>query len=285
MKKYIIFMLMFLCSIGVAWAQDEEESDEGSEGSVEKYAPAAGDFSGAVLFGRGIYVTNGLVLPSSITINQFSGNVTTISGASPNASNVVGDENFASNMIGGEARYFITNRIAVKLGGSAIIRNTPDRANIPAPVNQNNTASAALIPNYQAVTAQNDVDLAINVGGEYHFESKYDRLFPYVGLNLPFFHGRRSAYDPTITLESDGSATITDISTRHVELFGFGAEGAAGIDYYLMEGFFFGFEIKPVSYIYLYTKKYPAAGLEELGADTHTLSFFSRPVFKIGFRF
>lgn len=279
-------MLMLLCTVGMAWAQDEN-SDGGTSSSADGYAPAAGDYSGAIMFGRGLYVTNGLVLPSSIRIvNTFTGDVTTISGASPNASNLVGDGNAATNMIGGEARYFITDQIAVKLGGAAIIRNTPSRANIPAPSNQNGSfGGAGLIPNYQAVTANNTVDLAINVAGEYHFASKYDRLFPYVGLNLPFYHGRRSAYDPTITVEADGSATITDVSVRHVELFGFGAEAAAGVDYYLMEGFYFGFEIKPVSYLYLFTNKYPGAGLEELGADTHTMSFFSRPMLKVGFRF
>lgn len=277
-------MLILLCTVGVAWAQDED-SNGGTSSSADSYAPAAGDYSGAILFGRGMFVTNGLNLPSSIRVFT-NGTVTTISGSSPDASGVVGDYNSSTNMIGGEARYFITDQIAVKLGGAVIIRNTPDRPNIPAPTNQSNFAGgAAAIPNYAAVTAENNVDLAMNLAGEYHFASKYDRLFPYVGLNLPFFHGRRSAYDPTITIESDGSATITDVSVRHVELFGFGAEAAAGVDYYLMEGFYFGLEIKPVSYLYLFTNKYPGAGLEELGADTHTLSFFSRPMLKVGFRF
>ena len=72
---------------------------------------------------------------------------------------------------------------------------------------------------------------------------------------------------------------------RHVEGFGFGAQAVGGVDYYLMEGLYFGFEIKPVSYIYSYSAKYPAPGLEALEADNHTISFFSQSFLKVGFRF
>lgn len=259
---------MLIGSVGLALAQDDGTGS--SQGSDEGYAAKAGDFSGAILYGRGLFINANLVVP-------YSGEP--VPGASPNASPIISDDNDATNMMGGEARYFILDHIAIKLGGAAIIRNTPDRPNIPAP--QQNGGN---IPDYEAVVAENTVDMTINLGGEYHFGSKYERLFPYLGLNLPFYYARRSLYDPTIT-GSGTNITITDEGPRHVQLFGFGGQIAAGVDYYLMEGFFFGFELKPVSYIYLYSSKIPAPGMEELQADTHTISFFTQPVLKVGFRF
>lgn len=279
MKKYILSVLMLIGSVGLVSAQDESTgSGSGSAG----YAPAAGDFSGAILYGRGLFITSGLNVPASVTATG------TVSGSSPSAFEIFDDNNSAVNMMGGEARYFVTDQIAVRLGGAAIIRNTPDRPNIQAPYPQNSTSSATAIPHYAAVQAENSVDLTVNLTGEYHFTSKYERLFPYVGLNLPFFHGRRSLYDPSVYSPSTGTTgtvQIVDAGPRHVQLFGFGAQATAGVDYYLMEGFFFGFEIRPVSYVYLYTSKMPAPGLEELQADTHTISIFSQPLLKVGFRF
>uniref|UniRef100_UPI004048FFEC BT1926 family outer membrane beta-barrel protein n=1 Tax=Fulvivirga sp. TaxID=1931237 RepID=UPI004048FFEC len=275
MKKYILYTLMFLCSVSVALAQDDDQlgSDQGS-GDMG-YAPSAGDFSGAILFGKGLFLDLSLDVPNSF---PFGG---TVDGSSPTAYRIVSDQNSASNMIGGEARYFITDRIAVKLGGAAIFRNTPDEPNAPAPLAT--PGSIQTIPDYAAVDAVNEAYATVNLAGEYHFDSKYDRLFPYVGLNLPFHYGRYTVYDPTVT--GGNSPTIIDYGDRSAELLGFGAQAAAGVDYYLMEGFFFGFEIKPISFIYAYTTQIPAPGLEERQAETTTLSFFTQPFLKVGFRF
>lgn len=78
---------------------------------------------------------------------------------------------------------------------------------------------------------------------------------------------------------------IHDIGARHAEMIGFGAQLVSGVDYYLMEGLYFGFEIKPVSYVYAYSTKFPNPGLETLQADAHTLSFFSQTFLKVGYRF
>jgi outer membrane protein W len=275
MKKYILCTLMLLGSVGFALAQDDDQagSDQGSGDAG--YAPAAGDLSGAILFGRGLFLDLSLDVPNSF---PFGG---TVDGSSPTAYRIVSDMNSASNMVGGEARYFITNRIAVKLGGAAIFRNTPDQPNAPAP----NAApgSVQTIPDYAAVDAENEAYMTINLGGEYHFSSKYERLFPYVGANFPFHYGRYTVFDPTVS--GGTNPVITDYGQRSAELLGFGIQAAAGVDYYLMEGFFFGFEIKPISFIYAYSTQIPAPGLEERQAETTTLSFFTQPFLKVGFRF
>ena len=78
---------------------------------------------------------------------------------------------------------------------------------------------------------------------------------------------------------------VADVGPRHAEMAAFGGNAVGGVDFYLMEGLFIGFEIKPISYIYAYMLKYPAPGLPSLGSDTHTWSFMSQPMFKVGFRF
>ena len=57
------------------------------------------------------------------------------------------------------------------------------------------------------------------------------------------------------------------------------------VDYFLMEGFYFGVEIKPVNYLYTYNAKKPGPGLEILDAKSNTFSFFTQPFLKLGFKF
>jgi hypothetical protein len=130
----------------------------------------------------------------------------------------------------------------------------------------------------------------VNIGGEYHFATKYSRLFPYAGLTVPLYYAQRAIYNPTIddgstSTAPTGSPRIVDVGVRSVAIKGFGVQAVAGVDYYLFEGMYFGIEIKPISYVYTYSNKIPGPGLESLKADTHTYSFFSQIFFKVGFRF
>ncbi|MDH5400608.1 MAG: BT1926 family outer membrane beta-barrel protein [Cyclobacteriaceae bacterium] len=293
MKKIIIpiFLLLLFAGAGVQ-AQDEDSGGGGD------FAPAAGDISGAIIFGQQMYITSGVYAPNSPYSSSWS-----VSGQAPYANNVSMSSSI-TNMVGAEARYFITNNIAAKLSGGAIKRATPARDNIQGMYDYY-TPNAGWIPDYQAVEGNKEVFVNINVGGEYHFTSKYDRLYPWAGVTVPFYYGRNSRYNPTVwqndlnqhtwvTGDSESTSTgelndpsiiVTDVGPRHTEMVGFGGSAVGGVDYYLKEGFFIGFEIKAISYIYAYSLKYPAPGLESLGADTHTWSFLSQPYFKVGFRF
>lgn len=250
----------------------EKEEDDSSESS---YAPSAGDFTGSILFGKALFFDLSLDVPGPIQAGS------TVSGSSPTAYRIVSDMNDAANMIGGEARYFILDNIAVKLGAAAIFRNTPDQPNAPAP--NVTPGSIQTIPNYAAVEAENETYITVNLGGEYHLNSDYERLFPYVGANFPFHYGRYTVFDPTVT--GGANPTIIDLGQRSAEILAFGFQAAAGVDYYLMEGFYFGFEIKPISFLYAYGTQIPGPGLEERQAETTTLSFFTQPFLKFGFRF
>jgi opacity protein-like surface antigen len=273
MKKYIIISALLLGLLGSVCAQDDAES----------FGPAAGDFSGAVLFGTGSFLDAwpNLVIPSA----PYNNSSWSVSGYAPYQSTVEANYNYISNMVGVEGRFFVTNRIALKMSGGAIYRGTPPRDNLPGVIDPN-SPNAAWIPYYEAVQQDESVDFNFNLGGDFIFPSKkFERIFPYVGANIPLLYGRRTQFDPTITFESDGSFVIADVGMRHVEVVGFGLQAVAGVDYYIAKGLYFGFEFKPISYVYAFNRKFPAPGLEPLEADTHTWSVFSQIYCKLGFRF
>jgi len=155
MKKYIItsaLLVGLLCNI---LAQDGG------------FAPVAGDFSGAVLFGRGNFQVSGLDIPYAAGTNTSW----TVSGSAPYLNAVEAGSNDVSNMLGVEGRYFFTDKIALKVSGGAILRATPARINIPG-YTSSSTPNAAWIPYYSAVVQDKRVDVNLNIGGEYMFPSK-----------------------------------------------------------------------------------------------------------------
>jgi hypothetical protein len=262
--------------LGGVYAQDSLK-----KASSSGFVPQRGDFTGAILFGRSNYFTNsgGLTVPNIPNVNWTVFDPRLFN----NADNTTSD---ATNIVGGEGRYFFSEKIAIKLAGAAILRNTPSRVNTPAVINPS-ASNATWIPAYNAIQADNSADLNLNLGVEKHFAVKYNRMSPYVGLNVPFYYARRSLYDPTIDdtrLPSD-PLYIRDVGVRHSEIVGFGLQAVGGVDYYLAEGVYFGVEIRPISYVYAYSNQRPGPGLELQKAENTTLSFFSQTFLKLGFKF
>ena len=274
--KYKILQAFTLCTllcVSTLYAQ--------TEGSSKK-------FSGAILFGNGIYLAEPAVpsLPGAIDW--------TVSGEAPYASGITSN-NQLTNMIGAEFRYFVSNNFAFKFNGSGIFRNTPAADNVTGVTPNTSGAvdptspSAGWIPNYAATVMDNSLNVNVSIGGEFHIATG-SKVSPYVAVMVPFCYGRRSQYDPTATVDVpkgtiDAAVKITDVGVRHIETIGFGGQLVFGADYNLTESFFIGLEIKPVSYLYAFNTKYPAPGLETRSADSHTYGFFTQPVFKIGVRF
>ena len=272
MKKYILYTFVLLASIGLARAQDVNSG-------VSGFAPTKGNFTASLLFGKGNVLTAGLVntMPAGTNANW------SVPGDAPYANMVSMDDNNATNMIGAEARYFLSDKIALKLSGLGVVRNTPSQVNIPATIDPD-SPNSTWIPGYDAVVADDELNFSIILGGEYHFTTPIDRLQPYLGVNAAYYYGRESVYDPTIE-DIAGEPVIMDVGIRTVELIGLGGAAVAGVDYYLMEGFYFGMEIKPVNYLYAYNAKKPGPGLEMLDAKSNTFSFFTQPFLKLGFKF
>ncbi len=275
MKKYIMLSALLISLILSVQAQENTEDFEVNGGGIK--------FSASILFGNGSFMTEGLEVPSSPGSTYW-----TVSGIAPQANVISANSNNVTNMTGGEARIFFGDALAVKINGGFILSDTPARDNVPATIDPS-SPNVTWIPNYEAVVADNRIDANVTIGAEYHFPTK-KKLSPYAGVALPFYYARWSKYDPTAEVYTDASTggvtvTITDVTTRHVEMIGLGGQIYAGADYFVSESLFLGLEIKPFSFIYAYSTKYPAAGLETLQADTYTYGAFTQPLFKVGFMF
>lgn len=293
MKKYLIITIALLAGLSfTAYAQDEE----GGSDATEEYGAKAGDITGAILFGRGSFLSYGS-LPGAPRSNINW----TVNGAPPTA-NISANGSSATNMIGGEARYFITDIIAVNLSGGAVIRNTPPLQNVQyfyinpssstglTQGNDPSTSNQGWVPHYGSVISDNRIEANVNVGGEYHFPSaRFKRLFPYLGANLNYYYSRISQYDPSVYYQNGSNGTggtdvlIYDIGVRSSVVQGYGAQAVAGIDVYVSPGIFLGLSTRPVSYLYVTNVQTPAPGLENRESDSHTWSIFSQTFLKVGF--
>ena len=276
MKKYLIlcFILVFaLTSANAQYKDSEHHHYKGDTCKVEPiFAPKQGDFTAAMVFGRGAFLEGGLVVPSSTAA---------VSSAAPYDSTVEANDNRINNMVGAEGRYYASKRFAITMSGAAIWRNTPSQLAIPAVIDGGGNT---IIPAYNAVVEDERVDARISLGGQYLFHTKNDRLFPYLGIAFPFNYARRSLFEP-ITIDTNGNLAVNDLGARHVDITSFGAQAVLGVDYYIFKNVFFGFDIKPVSYTYAVSVKTPGPGLFNLESDTNTLSFFAQFSFKLGFKF
>lgn len=291
MKKYLILTLTFLMLNGFAALSQEEEETTVVEEEEVVDEPIKGGclvfrFTGSVNFGRDNFLTSGLSVPASISSgSNYGSSAPAILGDIINES-----DNSAVNMIGVEGRMFITDEIAVKLSGGAAIQRTPAQEYIQGYKAVGGVVggvgNAGVIPEKLAVPKKTDFIFNTTIGGEYHFRKK--NLSPYLGVAFPFYYVRKSQYDPTYKVDASNKQQpiqITDVGIRIAEMFGFGAQAVAGLDYYFKSNFYMGFEIKPFSFIYAYTAEYPAPGLPSAKASSSAYGIFTQPLFKIGFVF
>ena len=268
MKKYLILSFIFLIALTSANAQDKD-SDKAVKAdaccsAATVFAPQKGDFTAAMIFGRGAYLNGGLVVPSS----NYA-----VDGTAPLDNTVNSNSNSITNMVGAEGRYYIEDNFAISFSGGAILRNTPGQLAIAGVPNTS-------VPAYSAVVANERIDVSASIGGQWLFKTKNERLFPYVGFALPFDYARQSKFQ-----QLDTNLAIVDLGARHTEIIAFGVQAVAGVDYYIAKDVFFGFDIKPVSYSYAFSIKTPGPGLLTLESDTSTVSFFAQFSFKLGFKF
>lgn len=298
MKKYLMITIALLAGLSfTTYAQDEESGSNATEDSSDgAYGAKAGDITGAILFGRGSFLSYGS-LPSAPGSNYNWG----VYGSPPTA-NISVDDNPVSNIIGGEGRYFITDVIAATISGGAVMSNTPPLQNVQyfyinpssstglTQGNDPNTSNQSWVPHYGSVVSDNRIEANVNVGGEYHFPSaRFKRLFPYVGANFNYYYSRISQYDPTIYYQNSSYGSggtdvlVYDIGVRSSVVQGYGAQAVAGIDVYLVPGIFVGLSTRPVSYLYVTNVQTPAPGLETRESDSHNWAIFSQTFIKIGF--
>jgi outer membrane protein W len=260
MRKLIVLLLVALGTSIVTNAQDG-------------FGPSAGDISVSLQLGKAESFSNLQYVAKPSTSSDYS-------LYTPYATTVSTSDNSMMNMIGVEGKYFVTDQIAVRLSGMGIIDVTPAQTSVPGVTYyntqlQNAGVSSIVLPAYNAIESKTTHRFTANVGGDYYFAVDSRRVCPYGGAMLSFNYGRHQYF----TLDDD------DLGARFSETYGLGGSVVGGIDYYVAEGMFLGFEVKAFNYIYSVNKLAPVAGVEAYDANTHTISFLSNPVFKIGFKF
>ena len=209
-------------------------------------------------------------------------------------------------------KYFITDHINVNLSGAYILNMQPSKNfQEGESLNLNNYISGKYDvndtnPNLEIgdIYAQKAIlgavtnRLMLQVGGEYYFNTKNERIFPYVGVFGQFKMARIESIYPAYTgqmVETDVPSLKDDpvVGMEEADLYrtsrggqalGFGGGINVGVEYALMEGLFVGVEVAPVCYQYTLLHL-SIGGQSPYYAANHNLRAFAFPQLTIGFRF
>ena len=139
--------------------------------------------------------------------------------------------------------------------------------------------------------------LMVQLGMEYYFHTRNERIFPYIGAFGQFKMARIESLYPytgqhmdTDYPEGEG---YPDMAQEEVDMYrasrggqalGFGGGINVGVEYALMEGLFVGIEVAPVCYQYTLLHL-QVGGQDPYYAVNHNLRAFAFPQLTIGFRF
>ncbi len=284
MKK-ILYSIVLLVMFNVAYAQEEtkkvDEATADAENVDQAKSSCALKYTASIMFGRDNFLGDvGLALPLPVPSGASYGTTRAIDALN----DLMRGAASAVNMIGAKGRVFVTEEIAVSLKAAATGFRNPAQEFVQGFTLDGVDLGGAevVIPDKLAVPQATNFLFNLAVGGEYHFRK--GNFSPFAGLSVPFYYARLSQYDPTFRVVN-GMPQITDIGVRVAEMFGFGANITAGVDYYLKDNLYFGFEIKPFSFVYAYSAEYPAPGLPAAKSAAYGYGVFSQPLFKVGFVF
>lgn len=139
--------------------------------------------------------------------------------------------------------------------------------------------------------------LMVQLGGEYYFNTRNERIFPYIGVFGQFKMARiESIYPYTgqyMSTDLPDGEGYPDINYEEVDMYrtsrggqalGFGGGINIGVEYALMEGLFVGIEVAPVCYQYTLLHL-QVGGQDPYYAMNHNLRAFAFPQLTFGFRF
>lgn len=139
--------------------------------------------------------------------------------------------------------------------------------------------------------------LMVQLGTEYYFNTRNERIFPYIGVFGQFKMARiESLYPYTgqyIPTDYPAGEGYPDMANEEVDWYrasrggqalGFGGGINIGVEYALMEGLFVGVEVAPVCYQYTLLHL-QVGGQDPYYATNHNLRAFAFPQLTLGFRF
>jgi len=139
--------------------------------------------------------------------------------------------------------------------------------------------------------------LMVQLGTEYYFNTRNERIFPYIGVFGQFKMARiESLYPYTgqyLSTDLPEGEGYPDMAYEEVDMYrasrggqalGFGGGINIGVEYALMEGLFVGIEVAPVCYQYTLLHL-QVGGQDPYYATNHNLRAFAFPQLTFGFRF
>ena len=198
--------------------------------SAQESRPQAGDMSLSLRFGKAV----------SFDINAYEVNRNTNSLYSENdlpAANEPYSINYSTsssftNISGVEFKYFVTNQIAVRFSGSGALSGLPSQDQTPGVTDPSGVNyPGTTIPGWSMLEGKTTKQFYIDLGADYYFTSKYDRVSPYGGLQFNSIYSQMEIFDGFRGVEDD--EVIPTYDTRRGEGFSYGFSLIGGIDYYL----------------------------------------------------
>jgi outer membrane protein W len=205
-----------------------------------------------------------------------------------------------NNAIGIEMKYFLTNRVALRFSGSGVISGAPAQNAVEGIALTSESAyyqgeisiyhggddmlPELVIPGFQHQPGFSENKFLFDLGADYYFESKFERIFPFVGVQFNSTYASTRIFDGYRGTNDDGEV-IPSFPDRKGESYGLGGSIVGGLDYYLASGFFIGLEIKVASFMYNTKKVFPTEGVSPQTGATYNSLFLNDPVLKVGFKF
>lgn len=241
------------------------------------FAPQAGDKMVSLKIGR--LIDYGEV--SAYYVNSSASSSTTYIGYPTMSTD---DASTTISIIGVEAKYFINSKMAIRLGGGGAVAAAPSQDYVDGVSVSGSTYSSSSIPSYAMLEGKTTMEMYGDLGLDYYFTTKVNRLFPFIGLEGSGVYGQMEIWDGYSGLDGDDEVIAT-YDTRRGEAYAFGGGLNGGVDYYLAEGLFFGVEVNIASYMYSVKTIFPQTGMDPIESMAHNLSFLSQPIIKLGFKF
>src|SRR5690554_2830562 len=251
--------------------------------SAQEFGPQAGDMSLSLRFGKAV----------SFDIDAYEVNRNTDSYYSdydlpaanePYSINYNTSSSF-TNISGVEFKYFVTNQIAVRFSGSGALSGLPSQDQTPEITDPSGVNyPGTTIPGWRMLEGKTSKQFYIDLGADYYFSSKYDRVSPYGGVQFNSVYSQMEIFDGFRGVDEDDEV-IPTFDTRRGEGFSYGFSLIGGIDYYLTDALILGIEVKALSYMYAGKKIFHQPGMSAQPADKHVMSFLAQPSIKLGFRF
>lgn len=252
------------------------------------YAPKAGEVQASLIIGSSTFFNQDgfsgydYLLPADdgSSIGFGDGN----QSADPALFLNLGDMNGNSivNMVGVRFGVFVSDHFEVNALFGMNINITPKKDFLEGDFSVPDMA----IPDQQYIVGKTNHLFHIELGSNYYFLTKKNRVQPYLGIVAGFQMARVEAVYPYTGETNTGGDPIelTRGSYRAGQAWAIQGGIMAGVDYMVSEGLAIGFEVSPALYQYSMMELHPA-GMEVYRAAHHNIKLLTMPRLKLAVRF